>query len=72
MSSQRYVVGFVGANQCVYGKHTKDDEIVYGANPLTRQEAERHLKRLWGGEKAAIYKLVPIKVTKTPYAHAAR
>lgn len=63
-AKHKYVVGFVGENQCVYGKdrysETYECEVASFTHPLTLWQAKRQLKKLSSGKKT-IYELKPIK-----------
>jgi hypothetical protein len=60
----RFVVGFTGKGQVVYGK---DDETKFNpacfVNPLTFWQAVQQLKTLTGDNKV-VYELVPVKAKK--------
>ena len=69
MRKHNYVVGFIGENQCVYGKDIHDDrlkdDIASYVAPLTIHQAIRQLKTLTG--RKAIYKLVKVEPKKEKY-----
>lgn len=56
---RKYVVGFHGYNQCVYGKADTPKMLSY-TDRMTIREAEKMLLELGPGRKE-IYALVPVK-----------
>ncbi len=62
----KYLVGFIGEMQCVYGKDEKDsrftNDIASYTKPMTIRQAVRQLNTL-AGEKT-IYELKPVSTTK--------
>jgi hypothetical protein len=61
-TKHKYLVGFIGDNQVVYGKdkycNQCESDIASYTKPLTLLQAKRQLKQL-GGEKT-IYELKPV------------
>lgn len=62
----KYLVGFIGDRQCVYGKDKKDSRfanpVASYTQPMTIRQAVRQLKILTG--RKTIYELKPISTTK--------
>ncbi len=58
----RYLVGFDQDYQTVYGKN--EDGKFKWADPMTLKQARKQLKQLYGRKSKAIYKLVPVRVSK--------
>jgi len=59
----RYVVGYAGKNQCVYGKD-KEDGTAQFADPFTLKQAKKERNRFIESEIIKIFKLVAIKENK--------
>lgn len=57
-TKHKYLVGFIGDNQCVYGKDT-NSAFSY-THPMTLLQAKRQLKELSG--KKTVYELKPVQV----------
>lgn len=55
----KYVVGFTGANQIIYGQD-EDGEANY-VEVMTLKEAREQLEELSDNAPKTIYKLVPVK-----------
>lgn len=62
-TKHKYLIGFIGDKQCVYGKDvfckTYDASVASFTQPMTLFQAERQLKQL-NGQKT-IYELKPIR-----------
>lgn len=66
----KYLVGYEGDNQCVYGK---DFELVaQWADPLTLKQAVERIKELDGNSDRHIYKLVSVARITPPKKKAIR
>lgn len=65
-TKHKYLVGFIGDKQCVYGKDVKDsrftNDIASYTKPMTIRQAVRQLKTLTGTK--TIYELKPVSTTK--------
>ena len=63
----KYLVGFAGENQSVYGKDVKDERfsepVASCTQPMTVRQALRQLNTLSGKYKR-IYEIRPISITK--------
>lgn len=64
----KYVVGYPGDNQCVYGKEIieikPNADIKRWATPMTLYQAKRALKRLRSFDEGLIFELVAVNPTK--------
>jgi hypothetical protein len=64
-TKHKYLVGFTGDNQCVYGKDVFDEKCGYISqycSPMTIHQVTQLLKKFHKPERVAIYQLVPIKI----------
>lgn len=63
-NKERYVIGWRGQGQCIYGKEQKDGSCNY-ADSMTLKQAKRlrnKFPKANGRQKLLIYKLIPLKV----------
>lgn len=59
---RKYVVGYRGDEDCIYGEEHFLDRKCGIAIPLVFTKARKLLKTMYEAEKACIYKLVPVKL----------
>lgn len=61
-SQKKYLIGFVGQEQVIYGRMKKGEQVMW-VEKMTLQEATRSLKKLFrtGRTKVSVFELVPVK-----------